>query len=150
MCPQIDLWINCFVMALFAPYSVCTTITQVTIRWQLLKLVDKVWSTVFNRNFIWVFATAKYFTKANRSVHLTIFHGGMSTIQPTWESRSTSVSWNTRCWRFSSCCSHKTIPSLKELIFTQRLGRDWYVDCISAGITQVIVIITWFSCRDKR
>ena len=46
MCPQIDLWINCFVMALFAPYSVCTTITQVTIRWQLLKLILELWAMI--------------------------------------------------------------------------------------------------------
>ena len=61
--------------------SVCTTVTRVTTRW-LEKFVDKVGSTVFDRNLYCVFATSGTITKADCPVNFTILKCGMSTIQP--------------------------------------------------------------------
>ena len=61
--------------------SVCTTVTRVTTRW-LEKFVDKVGSTVFDRNLYCVFATSGTITKADCPVNFTILKCGMSSIQP--------------------------------------------------------------------
>ena len=67
--------------------SVCTTVTRVTTRW-LEKFVDKVGSTVFDRNLYCVFATSGTITKADCPVNFTILKCGMSTIQPAWPDHS--------------------------------------------------------------
>ena len=61
--------------------SVCTTVTRVTTRW-LEKFVDKVGSTVFDRDLYCVFATSGAITKADCPVNFTILKCGMSSIQP--------------------------------------------------------------------
>ena len=103
--------------SIFAPFLVCTTVAWVTIKWA--KFVDEVGSTVFYKNYCWEFATSRSITKADRPSNFTIFHCRMSTIQPAWPVCTTSVRWNTRCWHFCSCSSHKTIPPLGGVTFIQ-------------------------------
>ena len=67
----------------------------------------------------------------------------MSTIQPTWPVCTTAVCWHTCCWHFCSCSSHKTIPSLKELVVTLHLVHGCCVTALSTGITQPLMMITW-------
>ena len=141
---RINLWVLLF-LKVFASHSVCTTVAQVTSGW-LLKFVDEVGSTVFNRNNDWVFATSRAITKADVPYNFTIFHCRMSSHQPAWPVCTTSVCWHTRCWHFCSCSSHKAIPSLREWVVTQLwTGRCW-VTYLSICITQVfimIAIIVW-------
>ena len=105
-------------------HSVCTTVAEVTKRW-VMRFVDEVGSTVFYKNFSSVFATSATITKADLPVNFTSFYCRMNTMQPAWPVCSASVCWHTRCWHFCSCCSHKTIPSLRELVVTQL----WTVRC---------------------
>ena len=105
--------------SMFASYSVCTTVAIVTITW-LLKFVDEVGSTVFHRSSLRGFTTRRTISsKADLPDNFTIFHCRMSTIQPAWPLCTTSVCWHTCCWHFGSCSSHKTIPSLRELVVAQ-------------------------------
>ena len=67
----------------------------------------------------------------------------MSTIQPTWPVCTTAVCWHMCCWHFCSCSSHKTIPSLKELVVTLHLVLGCCVTALSTGITQPLMMITW-------
>ena len=126
--------------SVFASYLVCTTVAQVTRRCPS-KIIDEVWSTVFHKNLLWVFATSRAITKADYSENFTIFHCRMSTIQPAWPGCTTSVCWQTRCWHFCSCSSHKTIPSLRELVVTQYCIVRCYVSFPSIGFTQVLIMI---------
>ena len=127
--------------SIIASYSVCTTVAWVTTRYLLL-FVDEVGSTVFYRNICCVFATSRAITKADHPENFTIFHCRMSTNQPAWPICTTSVCWHTRCWHFCSCCSHKTIPSLRKLAVTQPFAVKCYVTDLSIDITQVFVMIT--------
>ena len=128
--------------SIFASHSVCTTVAWGTTRW-LWKFVDEVGSTVSYRNIFWVFATCRAITKADRLFNFTIFHCRMSTNQPAWPVCTTSKCWHTCCWHFCSCSSHKTIPSLTELLVTHRLVLVCYETTLSACITQALMIITW-------
>ena len=111
--------------SMFVSYSVCTTVAIVTITW-LLKFVDEVGSTVFHRSSLRGFTTRRTISsKADLPNNFTIFHCRMSTIQPAWPLCTTSVCWHTCCWHFGSCSSHKTIPSLRELVVAQ----FWTVTC---------------------
>ena len=74
----------------------------------------------FLQNFFFVSATSRAITKADLPENFTIFHSRMSTTQPTWPVCTTSECWHTCCGHFCSCSSHKTIPSLRELVVTQR------------------------------
>ena len=85
--------------------SVCTTVTRVTTRW-LEKFVDKVGSTVFDRDLYCVFATSGAITKADCPVNFTILKCGMSSIQPAWPVCTTVVCIHTLCWHFCSSISH--------------------------------------------
>ena len=125
--------------SIFASHSVCTTVAWGT-RW-LYKFVDKVGSTVFYKNIFFVSATSRAITKADLPENFTIFHCRMSTIQPTWPVCATSVCWHTCCGHFCSCSSHKTIPSLRELVVTQRWTDRCIVTYLSIGFTQVFIII---------
>ena len=72
----------CFVTFFSAWRSVCTTVTLVTANW-LTKFVNKVGSTVLDKNVFEAFAIVVWFaTKADVPVNFTIFHCRMSTIQP--------------------------------------------------------------------
>ena len=127
---------------IFASYSVCTTVAWVTTRW-VKKFIDEVGSTVFYDNSFWVFATSRAITKADRPVNYTIFHCGMSTIQPAWPVCTTSVCWHTCCWHFCSWSSHKTIPFHRDLVVTHLLVLGCYVTALSVGITQALIMIAW-------
>ena len=85
--------------SIFASYSVCTTEAWFTTRW-VKKFVDEAGSTFFYNNIVWVFATSRAITKADRPLNLTIFHCRMSTIQPAWPVCTTFECWHTRCWHF--------------------------------------------------
>ena len=126
--------------SIFASHSVCTTVAWGTTLW-LYKFVDIVGSTVFYKNFFFVSATSRAITKADLPENFTIFHCRMSTIQPTWPVCTTSVCWHTCCGHFCSCSSHKTIPSLRELVVTQRWTDRCIVTYLSIGFTQVFIII---------
>ena len=126
--------------SIFASHSVCTTVAWTTIKW-LLKFVDEVGSTVFHRNICRGFATGWTITKADLPGNFTIFHCRMSTIQPAWPVCTTSICWHTCCWHFCSCSSHKTIPSLRELVVTQLWTDRCTVTYLSIGFTQVFIII---------
>ena len=127
--------------SMFASHSVCTTIAWVIS--SSVKFVDEVGSTIFYWNMHWVSATSNAITKANLPVNFTIFHCRMSPIQPAWPDCTTSVSWHMCCWHFCSCSSHKTIPSLNEVVVMRLLVLGCYVTALSTGITQVLMIITW-------
>ena len=136
--------LNCF----RAKYSVCTTVAWFTTRW-VKKFVDKVGSAVFYNNIIWVFATSRAITKADRPLNFAIFHCRMSTNQPAWPVCTTSECWHTCCWHFCSCGSHKSIPSLRELVVTQLWTDRCTVTYLSIGFTQVFIIIARIGCRVK-
>ena len=89
------------------------TVARITTR-GLNKIVDVEWSTIFNWNYDWMFATRPTVTKANHPDNFTISHFRMSTIQPAWPRCTTSICWHTRCWHLSSSSSHETIPSPGE------------------------------------
>ena len=133
---------------MFASYSVCTTVAIVTITW-LLKFVDEVGSTVFHRSSLRGFTTRRTISKADLPDNFTIFHCRMSTIQPAWPLCTTSVCWHTCCWHFGSCSSHKTIPSLRELVVAQFWTATCYVIYLSIGITQVYIIIARIGYKVK-
>ena len=126
--------------SVFASYLVCTTVARVTRRCPL-KIVDEVGSTVFYTNIFWLFATSRAIAKAYFSSNFTIFHCRMSSYQPAWPVCTTSECWHTRCWHFCSCSSHKTIPSLRELVVTQYWTVRCYVSYLSIGFTQVLIMI---------
>ena len=144
---RINLWVILF-LKIFALNSVCTTATCIT-AWKLQKFVDIVWSTVFHKNRVWPSATSKAITKADRPLNFTIFHCRMRAIQPTWPVCTTSVCWHTRCWYFCSRSSHKTVPSLTELVITHRWTVRCYVTYLSIGISQVFIMIAWISYKLK-
>ena len=110
--PRKNLWVLLF-LEIFATHSVCTTVAEVTTLW-VMRFVYEVGSTVFYKNLSRVCATVRTITEADRPFNFTIFHCGMSTIQPPWPVCTTSECWHTRCWHFCPCSSHKTIPSLGE------------------------------------
>ena len=142
---HVHLWINLWVLLflkIFALNSVCTTVTCIT-AWKLQKFVDIVWSTVFHKNRVWPSATIRAITKADLPLNFTIFHCRMRAIQPTWPVCTTSVCWHTRCWHFCSRSPHKTIPSLRELVVTQRWTVRCHVTYLSIGITQAFILIAW-------
>ena len=112
----------------------------------LSKFVNKKWSTIFNWNCAWMCATGATIAKADLSGNFIIIHCRMSTIQPAWPVYTKSVCWHTRCWHFSSCSSHKTIPSHKELVVTKYwINERCIVTAFSVVTTWVVVIITWIS-----
>ena len=143
---RINLWVLLF-LKVFASHSVCTTVAQVTRGW--LKFVDEVGFTVFNINNVWVFATSRAITKADRPFNFTIFHRRMSCHQPAWPFCTTSVCWHTRCWHFCSRSSRKTIPSLRELVVTHPWTVRRHVIYLSFGITQVFIMIAWIGYKLK-
>ena len=138
---RINLWVLLF-LKIFALSFVCATVTCIT-AFRLQKFVDIVWSTVFHINRVWLFATSRAITKADLPLNFTIFHCRMRAIQPTWPVRTTSVCLHTRCWHFCSRSSHKTIPSLRELVVTLRWTVRCYVTYLSIGFTQVFIMIAW-------
>ena len=144
---RINLWVLLF-PDIFALHSVCTTVTHITFS-RLEKFVDIVWSTVFHKNLLWVFATSRAITKADFSENFTFFHCRMSTIQPAWVDCATSECWHTRCWHFCSWSSHKTIPFLRELVVTQLWSVRCYVTYLSIGSTQVFIMITRIGYKVK-
>ena len=134
--------------SIFASHSVCTTVACETSSRE--KIVDEVGSTVFYWNPYWVFAISRAITKADPSANFTIFQCRMSTKQPAWPVCTTSECWHTRCWHFWSSISHKTIPSLMEVVVTQ----PWFIErtCVifvSIGVTQVWVMIARIDCEMK-
>ena len=138
--------------SIFTSYSVCTTVAWGTSKWGT-KFVDEVGFTVFHKNPRWVFANRGprwTITKADRPLNFTIFHCRMSTKQPARPVCTTSECWHTRCWHFWSSISHKTIPSLMEVVVTQ----PWFIErsCVifvSIGVTQVWVMIARIDCEMK-
>ena len=128
--------------SIFTPFLVCTTVPWVTC-YKWVKFVDEVGSTVFYRNPCWEFATSRLITRADRPLNFTIFHCRMRASQPAWIDCITSECWHTRCWHFCSCSSHKTIPSLRELVVTHPLELGCYVTALSSGITQALIMIAW-------
>ena len=134
-------------LGIFASHSVCTTVAWVTTRW-VKKFIDEVGSTVFYDNSFWVFATSRAITKADQPFNYTIFHCGMSTIQPPWPVGTTSVCWHTRCWHFCSSSPYKTIPSHRESLVTLWTERC-YVIYLSISITQVFIMIARIGCKVK-
>ena len=126
--------------SIFASYSVCTTVAWGTTMW-VKKFVDEVGSAVFYRNLYNILATGVTITKADRPGNFTIFCCRMSSIEPARPICTTSVCWHTRCWHFCSCSSHKTIPSLRELVVTQYCIVRCYVSFPSIGFTQVLIMI---------
>ena len=129
----------------FSWYLVCTTVAHETLRW-LTKFVNKVGSTVLYKNSFGAFAIRVSFlfvTKADRPENFTIFQSRMSTIQPARVGCSTFKCWYTCCWHFCSCSSHKTIPSLGELVVTQLWAKiRCSVTALSIGLAQFFIIIT--------
>ena len=144
---RINLWVFLFLKN-FALNSACTTVTCIT-AWKLQKFVDIVWSTVFHKNHVWMSATSMAITKADLPLNFTIFHCRMRAIQPTWPGCTTSVCWHTGCWHFCACSSHKTIPSLRELVVTHRWTARCYVTYISVGISHVFIMIAWIGYKLK-
>ena len=134
--------------SIFASYSVCTTEAWFTTRW-VKKFVDEAGSTFFYNNIVWVFATSRAITKADRPLNLTIFHCRMSTIQPAWPVCTKSECWHTRCWLFFPCSSHRRMPSLRELVVTQLWTERCIVTYLSIGFTQVFIIIARIGCKVK-
>ena len=143
-----NLWVLLF-LKIFASHSVCTTVPRATNIW-LLKFVDEVGSTVFNKNFFCVSATSRAITKADRPLNFTIFHCRMRIIQPTWPVCTTSVCWHTLCWHFCSCSSYKTIPSLRNLIVTQLWTVRCWVTHLSISITQIFIMIAMIGYKVKQ
>ena len=144
---RINLWVFLF-LKIVALNSVCTTVTWIT-EWKLQKFVDLVWSTVFQKNRVWHFATSKSIAKADCPLNFTIFHCRMRTIQPTWPVCTTSECWHTRCWHFCSCSSYKTIPSLREWAVTQTWSGRCYVTHLSISITQIFIMIAMIGYKVK-
>ena len=142
-----NLWVL-FFLKIFASHSVCTTEPRVTSSW-LLKFVDEVGYTVFNRNLFYVFATSRATTKADPPLNFTIFHCRMRTIQPAWLVCTTSVCWHTRCWHFCSRSSNKTIPSLRKLIVTRTWIGKCYVTHLSISIIQIFIMIAKIGYKVK-
>ena len=142
-----NLWVLLF-LKIFASHSVYTTVPRVTSSW-LLKFVDEVGSTVFNRNFFYVLATSRAITKADRPLNFTIFHCRVRTIQPAWPVCTTSVCWHTRCWHFCSRSSSKTIPSLRKLLVTQLWTVRCWVIHLSISITQIFIMIAMIGYKVK-
>ena len=134
--------------SIFASYSVCTTEAWFTTRW-VKKFIDEAGSTFFYNNIVWVFATSRAITKADRPLNLTIFHCRMSTIQLAWPVCTKSECWHTRCWLFFSCSSHRRMPSLRELVVTQLWTERCIVTYLSIGFTQVFIIIARIGCKVK-
>ena len=124
-----------YLLFFFASHLVYTTVAWVTSWW--VKFVDEVWSTIFNWNCDYIFATSRTITKADLPFYFTIFHCRLSISQPTWPVCITSVCWHTRCWHFCTSSPHKTIPSLRELAVTQLWTVNCYVTYLSITITQV-------------
>ena len=128
-----------FLYFFFCWHSVCTTIAHFTIRW-VTKFINKVWSTVLDKNFSVAFATRFSFaTKADCRGNFTIFHCRMSTIQPAWEGCTTSECWHIVCWHFCSSSSHKTIPSLWEFVTRLCIFRR-FVTYLSFAISQLFIM----------
>ena len=144
---RMNLWVLLF-LKIFASHSVCSAVLRVTNSW-LLKFVDIVWSTVFHRNRVWLFATSRAITKADRPLNFTIFHCRMRTIQPAWPVCTTSVCWHTRCWHFCSRSSNKTIPSLREWFVTQTWIGRCYITRLSISITQIFIMIAMIGYKVK-
>ena len=144
---RMNLWVLLF-LKIFASHSVCTTVPRVTSNW-LLKFVDEVGSTVFNRNFSFEFATTRASTKADRPLNFTIFHCRMRTMQPAWPVCTTSVCWHTRCWHFCSRSSNKTIPSLRKLLVTQLWTVRCWIIYLSISITQIFIMIAMIGYKMK-
>ena len=133
--------------SIFASYSVCATVAWATSRWA--KFVDEVGFTVFHKNNFWVFAASRAIAKADAAVDFTLLHCRISTIQPARVGSTTSECWYTRCWHFCSCSSHKTIPSLRELVVTQLGNVRCFVTYLPIGITQVFVMIARIGYKVK-
>ena len=131
----------------FASHLVCTTVAWVTSRW--VKFVDEVWSTIYNWNCDYIYATGRTITKADLRFNFTIFHCRMSISQPTWPVCTTSVCCHTRCWHFCISSPHKTITSLRELAITQPWTVRCYVTYLSISITQVLKMIAVIGCKVK-
>ena len=138
-----DQWVLLFI-DFFASHLVCITVAS---RW--VKFVNEVWSTIFNWNRDYIFATGRTITKADLPFNFIIFHCRMSISQPTWPVCTTSVCWHTRCWHFCTSSPHKTIPSLRELAVTQLWTVRCYVMYLSISITQVFIIIAMIGCKVK-
>ena len=135
--------------SIFTPFLVCTTVPWVTC-YKWVKFVDEVGSTVFYRNLCWEFATSRSIIRADRPLNFTIFHCRMRASQPAWKVCTTSECWHTRCWYFCSCSSHKTIPSLRELVVTQPRTVRCYVTYLSTGITQVFIMKARIGCGETK
>ena len=138
-----DQWVLLFI-DFFASHLVYTTVAS---RW--VKFVNEVWSTIFNWNRDYIFATGRTITKTDLPFNFIIFHCRMSISQPTWPVCTTSVCWHTRCWHFCTSSPHKTIPSLRELAVTQLWTVRCYVMYLSISITQVFIIIAMIGCKVK-
>lgn len=137
-----------FVIISSAWHSVCTTVAHRAFRW-LNKSVNKVGSTVLYKNiddsFAFIIISV---SKADLSASFTIFHCRMGIIQPARVECTTSVRRHPCCWDFCSSSSHKTIPSRRELVVTRRWTiKGCFVTALSAGITQVFVIIAWIGYK---
>ena len=133
--------------SIFALHSVCATVAWETSGW--VRFVDEVRLTIFYRDHYRVFATGNTITKADTPFNLTIFHCRMSSHQPAWPVCTASEWWHTFCWHFCSCSSHKTIPSLRELVVTQLWTVRCYVTYLSIGSTQVFVLIARIGYKVK-
>ena len=131
----------CFIFSLYHSSVIHNQVGEKVCRWSR--------TAVFYNNIIWVFATSRAITKADRPLNFAIFHCRMSTNQPAWPVCTTSECWHTRCWHFCSCGSHKTIPSLRELVVTQLWTDRCTVTYLSIGFTQVFIIIARIGCRVK-
>ena len=136
----------------FTSYSVFTTVAW-NITWRMMKFVDEVGSTVLKRNLCWVFVKRSLrWTILKRTVLRTSSSssvGSMSTIQPAWPVCTTSICYRTCCWQFSSCSSHKTVPSLRELAVTQLWILMCYATYLSIGFTQGFVMIARIGYKVK-
>ena len=144
---RINSWVVLF-LEFFASHSVCTTVAEVTTRW-VVRFIDEVGSTIFNWNHDFIFATGRAITKADLPFNFTIFHRRMSTIQPAWPYGTTSVCWHTCCWHFCSCCSHNTIPSLRECDVTLLWSVRCDVTYLSIGFTQLFIMIARIGYKVK-
>ena len=141
------LWIL-LLRKFLSAYLVCTTEARRTTR-RRNKFVDIVGWAVLHINADCVFATWRTVTKADHPFNFTIFHCRMSTIQPAWPVGTTPVCWHACCWHFCSCSSHKTIPSWRELVVTQRWIDRCYVTYLSSSITEVFIMIARIGYKVK-
>ena len=130
-----------FFFSLLAPRLISPTVARIAKFWWS-QFVDKVGSTVFHQNSFVAFATVGTITKADFPGNFTISRCRMSTIQPTWPCCTTSVCWDTRCWHFYSCSSHKTIPSLKLPVTQRRTIVGCRVIAFSVSLCQICVVVT--------